>query len=54
MGPESALNSKYLGAGELEIFICDECQQLFFDTSDKVKHRQLVGHDFIQTINILR
>jgi hypothetical protein len=51
---EKALDTKYLGVGELEIFICDECHLLFFDMPDKVKHGQLSGHDFIQTINIPR
>ncbi len=54
IGCEKALDTKYLGAGELEIFICDECRQVFFDTSDKIKHGQLSGHGFIQTIIILR
>lgn len=53
-GVKKASNADYLAAGELEIFICDECHQLFFDTFDKMKHRQLTGHDFIQTINIPR
>jgi hypothetical protein len=51
---EKVLNSEYFAAGELEIFICDECRHLFFDTSDKIEHRQLTGHDFFQAINILR
>ena len=51
---EKLLETEYLAAGEVKIFICDECHNLFFDTSDKVKHRQLTGHNFIQAINILR
>jgi hypothetical protein len=54
MGSEKTLHTGSLAAGKLEIFICDECHQLFFDASDKMEHRQLTGHDFIQIIDIPR
>lgn len=54
IGCEKALHTKYLAIDQLEIFICDECRQIFFDASDKVEHIQLTGHDLIQAISILR
>jgi hypothetical protein len=48
------MNVENLAAGELEIFICDECHNLFFDMSDKEEHRQLTGHNIFQAIHILR
>ncbi len=49
-----AIRGWYLAAGEQKIFICDDCRDVFFDTYDKTAHRQLTGHNLIQTINIPR
>jgi hypothetical protein len=44
------LHTKYLAADELQIFICNECRQLFFDASDKLEHKQLTGPSFKPSI----